>query len=57
MFYNSNFLKPTDAERIEFYKQLFAVRRIWRAWFRAITDPGYKLCRERLLKEYREMNS
>ena len=35
-------------------RQYFAVKRIWRYWFRAITNPEYTLCRKRLLRELEE---
>jgi hypothetical protein len=51
-----NILKPTQTEFIDFYRAYFAVRRIWRAWFRANTNPEYKLCCKRLTNEYKELS-
>ena len=33
-------------------REYFAVKKIWRAWFRANTNPEYLICRNRLLKEF-----
>ena len=46
---------PTPLEIETFYRRVFAVRKIWRAWFRANTNPVYALCRQRLMKEYHEL--
>jgi hypothetical protein len=44
--------ESTVQERECYYRRVFAKRRIWRAWFRANTNPDYALCRKRLLKDY-----
>lgn len=31
------------------------VRRIQRVWRRAVSDPSYKICRDRLMREYGEL--
>jgi hypothetical protein len=35
-------------------RQYFAVRKIWRYWFKAITDPEYTICKKRLRREFAE---
>ena len=40
-------------ERIRKY---FAVKTIWRYWFRANTDPTYLICQKRLLYEFQQSN-
>jgi hypothetical protein len=35
-------------------RKYFAIKKIWRCWFRAVTDPTYTLCKKRLLDEYTE---
>lgn len=54
--YNMAALQPTDEETIRYAQEIFAVRRIWRAWFRANTNPAFAVCRHRLLCEMNEMN-
>jgi hypothetical protein len=54
---NKSIYKPTNKETSDFYRRVFAVRRIWRAWFRAITHPDHLLCKKRLLQEYQELKS
>jgi hypothetical protein len=49
---NPNFLLPTTMERRMYDSHILAVRRIWRAWFRANTNPEYVICRKRLHQEY-----
>lgn len=50
--YNVHLLKPTETERVAFYKEVLAARKIWRAWFRAITNPQYALCRKHLVSDF-----
>lgn len=50
-----HFFEPTDNEKESFYRKTFAVRRIWKAWFRAITNPEFALCKRRLMQEYTEL--
>ena len=38
-------------------RHYFAVKLIWRYWYRAITDPEYTICRKRLLREVREITN
>jgi hypothetical protein len=44
--------RPTEAETIKIYKKMLAARRIWRMWFRANTNPVYKVCQCRLLRDF-----
>ena len=41
----------------EFSERWFAAKRIQRCWRRCIADPSYVACRNRLLIEFRQMNS
>lgn len=51
-----DFFDPTPEEEVAFYREVFAARRIWRAWFRANTNPAFAVCRRRLLREYIDCN-
>ena len=35
-------------------REYFAVRKIWRYWFKAVTDPEYAICKKRLHQEAEE---
>jgi hypothetical protein len=52
LFSNPSVFKPMERERLNFYRQVLAVRKIWRSWFRAITDPEFVICRKRLMKDF-----
>ena len=47
MYINNDILAISDKK----IRKYFAVKTIWRYWFRAITNPEYTLCRNRLLKD------
>jgi hypothetical protein len=49
--YNISFFKLSKQETNLVVRQYFAKKTIWRAWFRAITNPEYLLCHKRLLNE------
>lgn len=50
---NACLLHITDEDLICAILERNAVKRIWRAFHRAITDPRYALCRKRLMREFK----
>jgi hypothetical protein len=44
------------AEKVVRFTRRICAKKIQRAWRRAVSDPEYKICRDRLMKEYSELN-
>ena len=50
----TDFILYKDAERISNAIKQISAKRIYKYWFRAITNPEYKICKKRLLNEYNQ---
>ncbi len=51
---NACLLNVTDDDLVTAMRERNAVKKIWRAFNRAITDPKYFMCKNRLMREFRE---
>ncbi len=50
---NENMLM-SKSDEIKMYRQYFASKRIQRKWKICISNPSYKICKKRLMREFNE---